>query len=190
MKKSIILTSLFVLFFTSIFAQDKEEQAVKHHEIKTNAFNLIVFKTIDFSYEYLIDSESSAGVSLLFNLQDFDNDSYNDGPIYNEKFAFTPYYRRFFSRKYAWGFFLEAFGMYNVQESFDGYYNYDTGDYIDSDEKSNNVAFGISIGGKFVSKKGFLFEFFGGAGRNIYSSNEYISADIVPRAGVTLGYRF
>lgn len=190
MKKSIILTSLFVLFFTSIFAQDKEEVVVKHHEVKTNAFNLIVFKSVDFSYEYLIDSESSAGISLLFNLQDFDNDSYDDGPIYNEKFAITPYYRRFFSSKYAWGFFLEAFGMYNVQESIDGYYDYNIDDYIYTDEKSNNVAFGISIGAKFVSKKGFLFEFFGGAGRNIYSSNESVATDIVPRAGVSLGYRF
>ena len=190
MNKTIILSSLFVLFFNLIFAQNNEEQVVKHHEVKTNAFNLIVFKTIDFSYEYLIDSESSAGVSLLFNLQDFENDYSNDGPIYNEKFAFTPYYRRFFSSKYAWGFFLEAFGMYNIQKNIDGYYNYNTDDYIYSDEKSNNVAFGISIGGKFVSKKGFLFEFFGGAGRNIFSSNEYIASDIVPRAGVTLGYRF
>ncbi len=190
MNKAIILSSLFVLFFNPIFAQNKEEQVVKHHEVKTNAFNLIFFKSVDFSYEYLIDSESSAGISLLFNLQDFDNDFYDDGPIYNEKFAITPYYRRFFSSKYAWGFFLEAFGMYNVQESLDGYYDYNTDDYIYSDEKSNNVAFGISIGGKFVSKKGFLFEFFGGAGRNIYSSNEYIATEIVPRAGVTLGYRF
>ncbi|MCF6308177.1 MAG: DUF3575 domain-containing protein [Flavobacteriaceae bacterium] len=189
MNKTIFLSSLFVLFFNSIFAQENEEQVVKHHEIKTNAFNLIVFKSVDFSYEYLIDSESSAGVSVLFNLQDFDNDS-NDGPIYNEKFAFTPYYRRFFSSKYAQGFFLEAFGMYNVQEEPDGYYDYSINEYVSSDENSNNVAFGISLGGKFVSKKGFLFEFFGGAGRNIFSSNENISADIVPRVGVVLGYRF
>ncbi len=190
MKKVIIFSSLLVLFFNPIFAQEKEESVVKHHEIKTNAFNLIVFKTIDFSYEYLIDSESSAGVSFLFNLQDFENDYNNDGPIYNEKFVFTPYYRRFFSSKYAWGFFLEAFGMYNVQQNNDGYYDYNIDDYIYTDEKSNNVAFGISIGGKFVSKKGFLFEFFGGAGRNIYSSNENIATELVPRLGITLGYRF
>ncbi len=190
MKKSIVLSCLFVLFFTALFAQEDEEPAVKHHEIKTNAFNLIVFKTVDFSYEYLIDSESSAGVSLLFNLQDFDNDSSEDGPIYSETFAFTPYYRRFFSSKYAMGFFLEAFGMYNVQNSLDSYYSDISNELVYSDEKSNNVAFGISIGGKFVSKKGFVFEFFGGAGRNVFTSNKGAATDIVPRVGATLGYRF
>jgi len=41
MKKAIILTILCVLFFNSIFAQNEEELVVKHHEVKTNAFNLI-----------------------------------------------------------------------------------------------------------------------------------------------------
>ncbi len=186
--KNLLLTTFLLLSITS-FSQ--EEPVVKQHELKVNAFNLIVFKTVDFSYEYLIDSESSAGVSLLFNLQDSDNNYYDvDGPYYYEKFVFTPYYRRYFSSKYAWGFFIEAFGMYNIQKDYDGYYDYNNDVNINSDEESSNIAFGISVGAKFVSRNGFIFEFFGGAGRNIYSSNEDFATEIVPRLGATLGYRF
>lgn len=186
MKENVISIVTLLLFSIITFAQSEEKPIVKQHELKANAFNLIIFKSVDFSYEYLIDSESSAGVSLLFNLQDFDD----DGPYYYEEFAFTPYYRRYFSSKYAWGFFLEAFGMYNIQKDYDGFYNQNNNVYTNSDEKSNNISFGISVGAKLVSRKGFIFEFFGGAGRNIYSSNEDFATEIVPRLGATLGYRF
>ncbi len=184
MKNLVLITLLFIT--TISFSQEEKETIVKKHELKANAFNLIVFKTADFSYEYLIDSESSFGASLLFNLQD------NDNPYY-EKFAFTPFYRRYFSSKYAWGFFIETFGMYNVQKDYDGgYYDYTNDVYVNrsSTEESSNIAFGISVGAKFVSKNGFIFEFFGGAGRNVYSSNERFATEIVPRLGASLGYRF
>ncbi len=189
--KNLFLSAFLLISFFS-FSQE-EQPAVKHHELKGNAFNLIVFKAVDFSYEYLIDAESSVGASILINLQDSNEGYYEDGPFYYEEFAFTPYYRRFFSSKYAWGFFLEAFGMYNKQKDYDdGYYDYINDIYVNNNanESSNNMAFGISIGGKFVSRKGFAFEFFGGAGRNIYSSNEDYATEIVPRLGVSLGYRF
>ena len=193
MKKALLGLLLFTSFAT--FAQeDMQEEKVKHSEVKVNAFNLIVFKSVDFSYEYLIDSESSVGVSLLFNLQDQEDRDSADGPVYNEKLAITPYYRRYFSSQYAWGFFLEAFGMYNVQEDRDRDYLYnsinDQFEDVYTDETSNNLAFGMAVGGKFVSKKGFLFEVFGGVGRNISTSNNDVGSEFVPRLGTTLGWRF
>ncbi|QCX39660.1 DUF3575 domain-containing protein [Aureibaculum algae] len=189
MKKLIAIVFLLVTAIT--FAQN-DDVPVKKHELKVNALNIIAFKAVDFSYEYLIDSESSFGASLLINLQD--SDTYEDGPIYEEKFAFTPFYRRFFASKYAWGFFLEAFGMYNVQDDYDGrYYDYITDPYTEQasvDETSHNVAVGISVGGKFVSSKGFVFEIYGGIGRNIYQSNKDFATELVPRVGASLGYRW
>ena len=125
-------------------------------------------------------------------MQENDNDrNYIDGPYYQEKFAFTPFYRRYFSSKYAWGFFLEAFGMFNVQDDYENYdYIYDPNITVNRNETSTNVAFGISIGGKFVSKGGFAFEVFGGVGRNVYQSNENYASEIVPRLGASLGYRW
>jgi len=193
MKKA-FLVLLLLTSFVSFAQEEVQEEKVKHSEIKVNAFNLIVFKSVDFSYEYLIDSESSVGASVLFNLQNREDRNFEDGPIYNEKFSFTPYYRRYFSSKYAWGFFLEAFGSYNIQDTVVDEYVYDIVlddyNYVSSDETSNNVAFGIAVGGKFVTKKGFLFEVFGGVGRNIITSNDAVGSEFVPRLGATLGWRF
>ncbi len=193
MNKALLGLLLFTSFVT--FAQETEQEAkVPHNEVKVNTFNLIIFKSIDFSYEYLIDSESSIGVSLLFNLQENEDREFEDGPNYREEFAVTPYYRRYFSSRYAWGFFLEAFGMYNLQDDIDENYIYndfiDDYEYVYSGETSNNVAFGMAVGGKFVTEKGFLFEVYGGVGRNIISSNNDVSSAFVPRLGATLGWRF
>ena len=191
MKNLFLITLLLV---SAISFSQEELTIVKKHELKVNAFNLIVFKAADFSYEYLIDSESSFGALLLFNLHaDDSRDSYT-GPVYNEKFAFTPFYRRYFSSKYAWGFFLETFGMYNVQErTHRGHYDYVSEIYVNNSsttKKSSNVAFGIAVGAKFVSKGGFAFEFFGGAGRNVFASKDNLATEIVPRLGASFGYRF
>jgi len=185
-----LFVTIFLLF--SIISFSQEEEKIKHNEFKINAFNTIIFKSVEFSYEYLIDSESSFGVSFLFNLQDSDPKNFEDGPYYNEKFAFTPFYRHYFSGRYAWGFFLEAFGMYNQQENINGQFDFfnEMDELISPDERSNNVAAGISVGGKFVSQKGFVFEFYGGIGRNLYTSNEEFATEIVPRLGASLGYRF
>ena len=193
MKKTLLVLLLLTSLVT--FAQETEqEDRIPNSELKVNTFNLIIFKSIDFSYEYLIDSESSVGASVVFNLQDYEDRDYEDGPYYNEKFSITPYYRRYFSSQYAWGFFLEAFGSYNVQNDIDEDYIYNdvTGDYEYgySDETSNNVAFGMGVGGKFVTQKGFMFEIFGGVGRNLFTSDKDVATEFVPRLGATIGWRF
>ena len=176
--------TLVFLLFTTIFYAQQDEQHIRKHEVKGNAFNILIFKSIDLSYEYLINEESSVGATVLFNL----NDTYSDGPNYYEQFAFTPYYRRFFSRKYAWGFFMEAFGMYNTQED-DIYYYYEDRTTSNTN-RTNNFALGISLGAKFVSQRGFVFEFFAGVGRNLFTSDSRYNIEFVPRLGINLGYRF
>ena len=188
MKKLILIPLLLLSIHT--FSQETETKK-KSHEVKLNAFNTLIFKSLEGSYEYLINKESSAGISLMVNL----NDEFNEGPESAETFAITPYYRRFFSRKYAWGFFMEAFGMYNKQQ-YDYYENNHSSTGNDSyiynsiDKETNNFALGISIGGKFVSQKGFAFEFYGGIGRNLFTSDSRYNYEFVPRLGVSFGYRF
>ena len=187
MKKAILIFTF--LFSMNAFSQE-DFTRVKHHELKANVFNLIVFKTVDVSYEYLLNSESGIGISVLSNLQDSETDFFEDGPVYEEKLAITPYYRHYFSGRYAYGFFLEAFGMYNVQEDYDEVYD-DFGETIGGVEStSENMAFGIAAGGKYASRKGFVFEGYGGLGRNISVSNEDVGTAIVPRVGISLGFRF
>lgn len=187
--KNLILIPLLLISFLS-FSQKTEEKK-KLHEVKINAFNTLIFKSLEGSYEYLINKESSVGISMMVNL----NDEYYEGGQYNETFALTPFYRRFFSRKYAQGFFMEGFGMYNIQRN--NYYEYDYVDLVDGsysyttvDEDTNNFALGIALGGKFVSQKGFAFEFYGGVGRNLFTSDSRYNYEFVPRLGVSFGYRF
>ncbi len=181
---------IIIIIFTSLASFGQEQEIKKKtNEIKLNVFNALIFKSFDLTYEYLINDESSVGLSFMANL----NNDFSDGPDYNEKYAITPYYRHFFSRKYAMGFFIEAFGMYNNQEIDQYYYDYNDDYFAEPDitvPRTNNFALGFSIGGKFVSSKGFVFEFFGGIGRNLFSSNDANSTEFVPRLGISLGYRF
>jgi len=182
------IITIIALFATLVSFSQEEETKKRSNEAKLNVFNALIFKSVDLTYEYLINDESAVGLSFMVNL----NDEFSDGPTYNEEYAITPYYRHYFSSKYAMGFFIEAFGMFNKQEIDEYYYYYD--DYIEEPEtipgQSNNFALGFSLGGKFVSNKGFVFEFFGGIGRNLFTSNDFDSTEFVPRLGISLGYRF
>ena len=69
MKKIVLFT--FLLAITISFAQEKEEiypqDVNKKYEIKLNAFSLIVFSSLDVSYEYLLNKDSSFGVGVFYN---------------------------------------------------------------------------------------------------------------------------
>lgn len=105
----------------------------------------------------------------------------------NINYYISPYYRIFFGKKYAAGFFVEGFAMlnsidreYGVQDS-GGFYTYE-------EESVTDFALGFGLGGKWVSKNGFVFELTGGIGRNLFQ-NDY-DTTIVGKFGFNLGYRF
>ena len=182
MKKS-ILFSLFVVIFTlHIKAQEQKENELQtRNEIKLNAFNLIAFTFVDISYEALLNEESSLGVALLFNIG-------NEDEILDEirTFSITPFYRQYFSKQYAEGFFVEGFGMINSGNQNDYYEDFEL--TIRSEGKYTDFALGISVGGKFVTPRGFVVEIYTGLGRNLLGSE--FAPDIVSRGGISLGYRF
>lgn len=183
MKK--LLPILLFCLSLSTFAQEETfpQDTDKKHELKFNALGLLTSEWIDFSYEYLINKESSFGVGLQFGLDDQNqiDDSYRT-------FSLTPYYRRYFSNKYARGFYVEGFGMLHTTKG--DYYVFDavtsTGSFID--ETNTNFALGFSVGGKFVSKGGFTTDLNLGIGRNL-GDNDF-DDEIIVRVGISLGYRF
>ena len=194
MKKIVLFT--FLLATTISFAQEKEEiypqDVNKKYEIKLNAFSLIVFSSLDVSYEYLLNKDSSFGVGVFYNFNDINDDLY-----YPKKFSLTPYYRWYFSEtRFARGFFVEGFGMLNTYEDNEYNYYYDNnGNYIDNSEplKETDFALGISVGGKFIIKSGFTAEVYGGVGRNLFNNsnnNNNLNNDLITRGGISLGYRF
>ncbi len=178
MKKVFLFALLFVT--TISIAQEKTitKNTHKKHELKLNAFSLIAFKAFDVSYEYLIDEESSFGTSLFLRA----SEDMNATDFY-KTFSITPYYRRYFSKGYAKGFFIEGFAtVLNLKE-----YDFSVSNY----KSETNFALGISAGGKFVTKKGFIAEIFLGLGRKLGSETPNgINIPIVGRGGITLGYRF
>jgi len=133
---------------------------------------LIAGKWLDVSYERLINEESSFGISATLNTDTSENDL---------KYSLTPYYRRYFSGKFAKGFFVEGFGMLFSARDRDFF-------LINTNEGfETGFALGVSVGGKFVSKKGFTTELLLGVGRTLSNINYN---KVVGRIGISLGYRF
>lgn len=185
MRKSLLLVQVLLISLVSFSQTNQDERPyenMSNNELKVNMTNLIAFKFVDFTYERILNEESSIGASLLFNIDqdgDLDLDEYR-------KFSFTPFYRHFFSRRYAKGFFVEAFGMLHSGEEeifFDSIGDF--GEYRNEDY--TDFAIGISAGGKFVTKRGFIAEVYLGIGRDLLGNSDL---EVVGRGGISLGYRF
>ncbi len=180
--KKLLTTALIISVVCLGQSQDISNDSQPRDEFKINAFNLIAFTYMDLSYERLLHEEASLGVSVLFNVG-------NDNEIldYFRNFSITPYYRQYFSKQYAEGFFVEGFGMLNSGEDY--YYSFDDqGNETNSGETYTDFALGISVGGKFVTKRGFIAEIYTGLGRNLLGDET--APEIVSRGGISLGYRF
>jgi hypothetical protein len=177
MKK--LFLSCFLLLFLFGYSQEKEAVDIKKNELKGNAL-MLVAGAFEVTYERLLTDESGAGISLLLA---YDDDVYT-------KFSLTPYYRFYFGKKTAAGFFAEGFGMLNTYQGENYYYNDGITTTV-KEEKITDFALGFGLGGKWVNKKGFVFELNAGIGRNLFNdkSSDY-DQEIVGRGGVTLGYRF
>ena len=179
MKKICVITiALLVACFNS-FSQEKlkevRESSENFNEFKLNGFFLIL-GAFEVSYERTLSDESAIGVSLFLP---FDNDVSDE-----IKYTISPYYRFYFGEKYAAGFFVEGFAMLNsTNRNIDFFFEEDEDDF------RTDLALGFSVGGKWVTKKGFSIELFGGIGRNLFN-NDGADYEIIGRGGVNLGYRF
>ncbi|MCH3881153.1 MULTISPECIES: DUF3575 domain-containing protein [Tenacibaculum] len=165
MKKLLIVITIFI----SSFSQAQQE-------ISVDLGDALAMKTLELTYEYYINPQSSVGVSALFNFEGRTSDF-----RYNEDRMITPFFRHYFTNNQNWNYFGEVFLGVNTGEDeveIDGITSYE--DYTDG-------ALGVSIGSKYVSSGGFVVAIHGGIGRNMFGSASPI---IVPRVGVNLGYRF
>jgi hypothetical protein len=182
MKKITLAIFCFTLCFLTYAQEDTVDKALDKNEVKLNATNLIIFSYLDGSYEYLINEESSFGVGLLA--------SFSEEEIFDEyrTFSITPYYRQYFSKKYAKGFFVEGFGMLNSGKQEYSIVEGPNQSPRRVKETYTDFALGLSIGGKFVTSRGFVAEIYLGIGRNLLENDFFV--EIVGRGGISLGYRF
>lgn len=149
--------------------------AISKHELKVNALYLVLGLP-EVSYEYIINEESAVGISAAFSVEE------NMGL----DFMMTPYYRIYFGKKPAAGFFLEGnAAVFSEREVFG---IYDNGNYYEEEDKAFGAGLGLGIGAKFMTKSGWIGEILGGLGRNFIEKDRI--SEIYPRFGITLGKRF
>lgn len=179
MKKSYLVLLIAVLFSMSVFSQENSENksaSENFNEVKINGLYLVL-GAFDLTYERTISQESAFGVNVFLPFDDDINDDIN--------YYISPYYRFYFGKKYAAGFFVEGFGMLNSTND----YNYLDGSKSPNKENITDFALGIGLGGKWITKSGFIGELNLGFGRNLFNSDRY-DYEIIGKVGITLGYRF
>lgn len=179
MKKNYLL--LIVLFvFSAVKAQNETDPYQKNNEIKLNALSPL-WQSFQIDYERHLNHNSSLGLSFYYV---FDNTK-------NEKdlnYSISPYYRRYFGKKYSSGWFVEGFAML---ASTDGKKIYASEDHSIYTENPDVINFALGAGGgwKWVSKSGFLFEANIGYGGIIINADK-TDHNIVAKFGLSAGYRF
>jgi len=182
MKKIILVAFLSISIFG---ANAQEAQPIKdvqkQNEVKINGLYLVL-GAIDITYERLLNEESGVGVSVFIPFDDDVNDDVN--------YYISPYYRFYFGKKYAAGFFVEGFGMLNSVKSNTFEFNSNFDVVSRNEENVTDFALGIGIGGKWVTSRGMFAEVNFGVGRNLFNSRDFDDYDIIGKASISIGYRF
>jgi len=179
MKKLYFILAL-ALSSAFCFSQETETPSFNKNEIKGNAL-FLVLGSFEATYERLLNEESGAGISVSIPV-----DRYN----WDINYSVTGFYRYYFGKKPAAGFFGEAFGMLNNVDDW-VYSESDNGiDFYSGPKTLTDFALGIGLGGKWVTKKGLLLEVNAGVGRNLFNNQYERDFELIGRGGITIGYRF
>jgi hypothetical protein len=178
MKKSVLLLLLLCSIFTT-HAQDSDEPAKNFNEIKLNGLYLVL-GALDITYERTLNEESAIGADIFIP---FDDETVND----DFNFYVSPYYRLYFGKKYASGFFIEGFGLLSSYEQRT--VDFSSIDPVINKDNKLALALGIGVGGKWITKSGFIGELDLGIGRNLINSEDFIN-EIIGKISIGLGYRF
>ena len=142
------------------------------NELKVNMLYFIA-ELPEITYERLLSEDAAFGLSVGFAI---------DSDI-EYKLGVIPYYRFYFGKGYAQGFFLEANTFFG---SVDDYF-YDFDDL--SGQSGAQFAFGVGVaaGAKFLTRKNWIGEIYFGVGRFF---NDDLELEAYPRVGIVFGKRF
>ncbi|MGZ5210048.1 MAG: DUF3575 domain-containing protein, partial [Kaistella sp.] len=146
--KKLLLTVAFSCSIITLQAQETATESVRMNDIMISPIELIAAPMLNVSYERLLNENSGIGINGMFYLGNNSDDDYSMTQI-------SPYYRMYFGKKYASGFFVE--GFVPVTMTTDTYYDY-YGNSSPKEEDNTTVGFGVGFGGKWVARKNILFE--------------------------------
>jgi hypothetical protein len=188
--KPITTTTTTTVVTTTLPIEEKKPSNIeKKNELKIDPFYLIFGGAFNATYERILNEESGAGVTLLFS----------NGKDINTTFSVSPYYRFYFGKKTAAGFFFEGFAMYssfNAEERLQSQFYDSNGNFYYNNGyklvKLNDLAVGFGLGGKWITRNGVIFELSAAIGRNLLNDyDKYNSgAQITGKGGISIGYRF
>ena len=181
MKKILIITMLFSLFKTNAQTENeiKGNQLESKNEIKLNAY-FTSLGLFEMTYERSLNRKSSLGITGLYTFsKKYDEDT---------NFLISPFYRRYFGKKYASGFFTEGFATIG---SVDGKKLTDINGNLTLNEGPDviDLSLGLSFGYKWITKNGITFEAIFGMGRNLFNADK-TDHNIINRHAINIGYRF
>ncbi len=182
MRKPFLFLVMLFTFFT-VKSQNQNDTIrysnEKKNEVKLNLLftSLGLFET---TYERSLNKKSSIGITGLYVFSKKNDEDTN--------FLISPFYRRYFGERYASGFFIEGFGTFG---STDGKQLTDINGNITLNEGSDvlDLSLGLSIGGKWITKSGIVFEVLVGMGANLFNSDK-TDHDVINRRAISIGYRF
>ncbi len=163
---------LFVMLLSSVSAFAQAEKDVLKHEVKVNGL-LLIFGFPEISYEHILAEDMSIGASFAFRVTDEDETG-----IY-QRVSFSPYYRIFFGKKPAAGFFVEGFGSIYSSDSYS---------FSNDRETYMGTALGIGLGVKFLTNSNWIGEISLGAARNFSNTDNIM--EVIGRGGIMIGKRF
>ncbi|UII76215.1 DUF3575 domain-containing protein [Flagellimonas sp. HMM57] len=185
MKYKLSLFLVLLSFFQTqaqSTGQDINNPLEKRNDLKLNILRA-VSGAVEVSYDRNLNRKSSLGASVFipFNQQ-------NPSKDIDVNYFVTSYYRRYFGKKYASGFFIEGFGTLS---SIDGKQLMDMDGNLTQKEGPDSIDFslGLGFGSKWITKNGFVFEANVGLGRLLFNAKE-TDHDSVYRLGISIGRRF
>lgn len=180
--KKLLLFVFTGLGIFNLYAQETETSE-QQNDIMLSPIELIAAPMINVSYERLLSENSGVGVNGMFYLGN-NNDDYRFTQI-------SPYYRMYFGKKYAAGFFVEGFAPITMTK--DTYYDFYAGPGYSSsslrEDKNTTVGIGVGFGGKWVARKNIIFEASTGIARRFGTDSKHDSA-ITGKGMLGIGYRF
>jgi len=181
MKKKFSLLIILFAFYTVQAQSESETTPNSYQKKKEIKLNLIspLSGAAEVGFERYLNKKSSLGISAFVV---YDNTKEKD-----MNYFISPYYRYYFGKKYASGFFVEGFGMFT---SIDGKKIYAADNITFTENKDvYDLALGAGLGWKLVTKKGLVFEANTAYGKLMFNANK-TDHDQVIKLGLSIGYRF
>jgi len=181
MKYKLLLPFFIGLLYSlNVWSQDIPSAEQKNtgkqvkNEIRFNILNGIVGFP-EFNYERLITDNSGIGIAGALSVNEKISGSLRS--------LLLPYYRLYFGKGFASGFFIE--GNLALASGYIYPFNFGGTAY----ETKHFFGVGMALGVKLLSRNGFVGELYGGFGRLFVNRNSDFYP-LYPRIGISIGKRW